>query len=174
VRTIVSRITNKTDVTLGTLLKLSIGAAVIGLGFLAYRASKFALANFDFKIVGYGKPIVSNLSVTIPIVIKFTNPTPIPISLDQVLADIYIKKNGAYVKAAQINQPVNIPAGVSNQNIFPVIDLNSIFGGNILDTINSITSTIQSRILNIRTDVTILYKGIAFPRQSFIQDLPLT
>lgn len=176
IETCVQSCSNRTQnhVELGTIIKLSIGAVIVGLGFLAYRASKFALANFDFKIVGYGKPTISNLRLTVPIVIKFTNPTPIPISLDQVLADIYINKNGQYVKAAQINQPINIPAGTTNQNIFPVIDLNSIFGGNVLDTINSIASVMKTKVVNVRTDVTTIFKGIALPRQTFIQDVPLT
>jgi hypothetical protein len=158
---------------LGAITKLSIGAVIIGLGFLAYRAAKYAMANFDFKIVGYGKPTVSNASVTVPIQIQFSNPTPIPINLDQVIAEIYIKKNNTYVKAATVNQPLSIGPGKTTQNIYPVINLNNIFGGNLLDTINSISAILSSRVVNIRTDVTTIFKGIALPMQSFEQDMPL-
>lgn len=173
-RTIVSTNTIKTDVDLGAITKLSIGAVIIGLGFLAYRAAKYAMANFDFKIVGYGKPTISNASITVPIQIQFTNPTPIPISIDQVIADIYIKKNNTYVKAASVNQPLNIGPGKTTQNIYPVINLSSIFGGNVLDTINSISAILSARVVSIRTDVTTIFKGIALPKQSFTQDIPLT
>jgi len=159
---------------LGTIVKLSITAAVIGLGILAYRAAKYAIANFDFKIVGYGKPTVSNASITIPIQIQFNNPTPIPISIDQLIADIYIKKNNSYVKAATVNQPLTILPGKTPQNIYPVIDINSIFGGNVLDTLTSISSILNTKMVTVRTDVTAVFKGITLPKQSFTQDMPLT
>ncbi len=159
---------------MSTIVKLSIGAAIIGIGILAYRAAKFAIANFDFKIVGYGKPTISNARVTIPIQIQFSNPTPIPITIDQLMADIFIKKNNSYIKAATVNQPLTIVPGKSVQNIYPVVDLNTIFGGNLIDTISSISSILQAKIVNVRTDVTTIFKGIALPKQSFTQDMPLT
>lgn len=162
------------DEHLGTILKLSIGAAIIGIGILVYRAAKYAIANFDFQIVGYGKPTVNNSSITVPIQIQFTNPTPIPINIDQLLADIYIKKNTSYVKAATINQALSIPPGKTTQIIYPVIDINSIFGGSLIDTLTAITQSMQSKMLSVRTDVKVIYKGIPLPTQSFTQDTPLT
>jgi hypothetical protein len=159
---------------LNTIVKVAVGASVIGLVFLAYRYVKNAMANFDVEIAGYGTPKISNLSVTIPLVVKFKNPTPIPINADKVLAEIYIKKNNAFVKAATVNQALTIQPGTSTQNIFPVIDLKSIFGGNVFDTFTSVTSMISSKKIIVKADVTVLYKGIALPTQTLIEELPLT
>lgn len=132
------------------------------------------MANFDVEIAGYGTPKISNLSITVPLVIKFKNPTPIPIYADKVLAEIYVKKNNTFVKAATVNQALTINPGTSTQNVFPVIDIKNLFGGNVFDTFTSITSALNSKNITVKADVTVLYKGIALPTQTLTEELPLT
>lgn len=169
-----SKNTRNPDVDLSTIVKVAVGASVIGLVFLAYRYVKNAMANFDVEITGYGTPKVSNLSVTVPLIVKFKNPTPIPIKADKVLAEVYIQKNNQFVKAATVNQALTIQPGKSTQNIFPVIDLKSIFGGNILNTATSVISMLNSKKILVKADVTVLYKGIALPTQTITEELPLS
>jgi hypothetical protein len=159
---------------LNSLVKLSIAAAAIGLVYMGVDYARKAASRFNFEVVGYGKPTFSGWNLTVPLVIRFTNPTPIPIAADRVLADIYINKAGQWVAAARIDQPVTIASGKTDYTIFPVLNLANIFGGNIFNTVSAIAQGIQSKVLEIRADVTIQYGAISLPTQSFHETLPLS
>ncbi len=152
---------------MNTIVKVGIAATVIGALVWGFKAAQKAVANFKFDIVAYGKPSINGLVITIPLQVRFANPTPLPISLDQLVADIYINKNGTWVRGATVNQPLSIAPGESFQIIAPAVNLGQIFGGNIANTFTAIAAALKTRKLDVRTDVLAVYKGISLPRQSF-------
>lgn len=158
---------------MNTIVKIGIGAGLVGLLFYGAKAAKQALSSFKFDIVSYGRPTLSEMYLTVPLQIRFTNPTPLPISVDRLIADVYIDKNGEFVPGAQINQPVVIPPGVTTDWVLPKVNLQSIFGGNWLNTTAAISSILSRKKIKIRTDVIAIYKGIELPQQSFTSDIPL-
>lgn len=157
--------------TLNTITKLGIGAGLIGLLYLGAKAAKNAIANFSFNITGYRTPKLSGTKLTIPLEVTFTNPTPLPINIDKLVADIYMDKNGSWVKAAQIAQPVAIAPGTSMQVISPVVDLKSILSGNLIDNINALDTLVNTRKVKVRGDVTAVYQGVTLPSQSFTNEI---
>lgn len=131
------------------------------------RAAQKAISNFKFDIVAYGKPSIRGMVITIPLQVRFTNPTPLPIAIDQLVADMYINKNGTWVRGATVNQPITIAAGESYQIISPSVDLATVFGGNLFNTIQTVANVLKSNALDVRTDVIAVYKGVSLPKQSF-------
>lgn len=160
--------------SLNSLLKISIVGGVIALLVWGTKAAQNALAQFAYEIAGYGKPKLSGYQLTIPIQIRFNNPTPLSINADQLIADIYLLKNNAYVIAARVNQPVSVPAGISVQTVSPVVDIKSIFSGNLLDTLKFVQQTVAGKTVGVKVDVTVVYQGVTLPKQTFEQNVPLT
>lgn len=135
---------------------------------------KKKLANFSFEVVGYGKPSLSGNLLTVPLKVRFNNPTPLPINIDNLLANIYLLKNNQFVYAAQVNQPVSMPTGIGETMLYPVIDIKSLFGGDLISTLTFINSTLNTtKKLTVRTDVTTTYKGVPLPSQSFTNTIDL-
>lgn len=155
------------------LVKVGIGAAVIGALMWGWKTAKSAMTDFKFEIVAYGKPKLSGSFLTVPLQIKFTNPTPLPISIDQINANAFINKNGRWVHAANVHQPLTLPSGESFQIISPALNVGSIFGGNIFETLVSVSNALQSKTLDIATEVVITYKGISLPKKSFTNTIQL-
>jgi hypothetical protein len=155
-------------------LKIGIVGGLIALVVWGTKAAKDALAKFTYDIAGFGKPSISNYRISVPIQIRFNNPTPIPINADQLIADIYLLKNNAYVIAARVNQPVSIPAGISVQTIVPVLDLKSIFGGNLFSTLTAIQQFLSSKSVTIKAEVVAVYMGVSLPKQVFEQTVPVS
>lgn len=151
--------------------KILIGAGAVGL--VIWGAAKTAAQGFTFHITGYGPPSISNFILTIPLKVTFHNPTPIPVNVDQFIADIYVLKNNAFVKGARIDQPLNVPGGDSIQTIAAKVDIKSLFGGNLLDTLTAVENILASKTVRVKTDVTIRYGAVTLPVQTFTQDLYL-
>lgn len=153
--------------------RLSTVTKVVGVAALAaivvwgFNAAKKAIADFQFDVTGYGKPTLSGMMLTVPLQVKFTNPTPIPITVEKFIGDVYIDKNNVFVPAARIEQPVAIPPGVSVQWIYPVINIPGIFGGNVAETAIFLSKILATKIIRIRSDISAVYKGISLPSQSF-------
>jgi len=157
---------------LKNLFKVGVIAGIIYLVVLGIDAAKFAAAKFSYSIAGYGKPTISNWILNLPIVVNINNPTPAPINADRVIADLYIQKGGQWVAAARMDQPVTVPPGASQQVINAQGNITNIFGGNILNTFNAFAQAVNNK-LPIRTDVTVIYGGIALPTQSYTETLTL-
>ena len=139
------------------------------------KAAKQALAKFTYEIAGFGKPSISNYQLSLPVQIRFGNPTSLSITADQLIAYIYIIKNNSYVIGARIDQkPVTIAAGTSVQPFVVKVDLKSIFGGNVFNTLDFVQKTIASKSIPIRADVVVVYQGISLPKQTFEQTVPIS
>lgn len=151
--------------------KIIIGAGAVGL--VIWGAAKKAAQGFTFQITGYGPPSLSNFILTVPLKVSFHNPTPIPLNINQFIADIFLLKNNAFVKGARIDQPLSIPGGDSVQTISAKVDIKSLFGGNVLDTLTAVENILVSKVVSVKTDVTIRYGAATLPVQTFTQDLYL-
>ncbi|MGL6121679.1 MAG: hypothetical protein ACRC1W_01320 [Shewanella sp.] len=158
---------------LNTITKLGIAAGVIALVVWGAKAAQKTLSAFQFDIVGYGKPSLLGTMLTVPFQIRYKNPTPLPISVDQLTADIYLNKNGTFVQAARVNQPVTLQPGESTQWLSPTLNLENVFGGNFLNTLAAIQHVLLSKKLTIRTDAIAVFKGVALPSQSFTNTIDL-
>jgi len=155
------------------LVKVGIGAAFIGALVWGWKTAKSAISDFGFEIVAYGKPKFSGSFITVPLQIKVTNPTPLPISLDNVTANVFVNKNGKWVHGATASQALTIPSGESFQIISPSLNIGSIFGGSIWETLVSASNIFQAKSLDLSTDVAITYKGIVLPKKSFTNTIQL-
>lgn len=158
---------------MNTIVKVGIGAGIVWLLFEAAKATKQAFSKFKFEVVSFSKPALQGAYLTVPLQIRFTNPTPLPISIDKLVADVYIDKNGEFVPAVRVNQSVTIQPGVTHEWIAPVADLQSIFGGNFLNTTVAIQQILLSKKIKIRADVTATYQGVELPEQSFTSEIPI-
>jgi LEA14-like dessication related protein len=155
---------------LNTALKIGLFAAI---GLLVWDYAKKALNQFKVDVSGYGKPTLKGYALTVPLQLRFKNPTPVPISVDRFLADVYVWKGNQYVKGAIINQSLTIQPGTSESTIYPQVQLDQLFGGDLIATASLITNIIQTKQINIRVDYSAIVKGIALPTNSFTQALPL-
>ena len=156
-----------------TFTKMGIAAVIIGLVVWGSKVAIKTLSLFQFDIVGYGKPTLAGQLLTIPLQIHYKNPTPIPIHLDRLKAEIYLDKNGTFIQAATVDQPVTLQPGESVQWLTPILNLQNVFGGNFLTTLAALQQILQNKKLTIRTDAIAVYKGVALPQQSFINEIDL-
>lgn len=156
---------------MSSVLKLGIVAALVGLVVWGSQKAKAAVAGFSFDVVGYGFPALKGLQLTVPLQIQFNNPTPFPINIDHLLTDFYVLKGTQYVKAGRVSQAVRIGPGTSEQTIYPTLDLASLFGGPVVDTISALREVLNNRTLQIRADVTATYGYVTVGPKSFTDQL---
>jgi len=146
---------------------LVIGAfgLIIGLGAWAYRTGQKLANDFSFKALGFGKPSISKGYLTVPVLVELNNPTPLAVNLDALLIDLYLQKGNDWVKAATVNQALQAPAGISQQALFPIINLKQIFGGDLLNTLQTLQQSLSNRSVTIKAEITGRYAGITIPKQ---------
>jgi hypothetical protein len=144
---------------------LKFGLFVAGAGVLFYIVNQSA--KVAFSITGYGPWQLngSNWQLTLPVKVQFTNPTPAPVNIDKIEGVVSLLKQNKYEQVGIINpQPVSIAPGTSTLTINTVLDLKKFLEGNILSTV---TSILQTRGLQLRTDLLATYAGYALPKQTF-------
>jgi len=142
-------------------------------GVYAYTYLKKAAATFSVKVVGYGKPTIAGPVITIPFVVALHNPSPVPVNVDWVRADLYMMKGGQWVPAARVDQPLSVASGDSRVTIAASANLSNIFGGNVAYTVTAIAEALSNK-LQIRIDLTARYSGVQVPTQTFTQTLQIT
>lgn len=150
-----------------TLIKLGLIGGTIGLVYLAAQKAKDVIDKFTFSIAGFGIPTLKDFVLTLPIKIKLVNPTPISVTADNVKCEVFILKNGTYVKGAVINQPFTIAPGVNTIEPKVAMQLKNLFSGNVLNTAIFVADLIGTKAVTIRADYTITVKGISAPMQSY-------
>jgi hypothetical protein len=156
----------------GSGIKLLIGGLGIGAIVWAVQRGMKAAQNFNFEIAGYGTPRLSNWVLSLPIKIRFINPTNVSINADSVLVDIYLWKSNTFEFVGNVvKSPLVIAGGTSVIEIIPNIDLRKLFSGNILATAQNILS---SRTVKVRADVSVTYSGITIPKQSITNDIDIS
>lgn len=156
---------------MGTALRIALVATILGGAYWLFNQAKQA---FSLSIVRYGSPHINGASVTLPITIRFNNPTPFPINLDSLHADIFLQKYGQWVRAGVVDQPISIQSGISDGVITPKIDLGVVLGGGIPVLLSMITSALSTKSLSVRADVTARYGSLILPTQSFTSLVALT
>lgn len=146
---------------------------VAGAGALiwAYKYAQEAFADFAYKIVGYGIPSIdANYRLTLPVKIRFNNPTPVTIEVDNVLIDVYLLKQEVFEHVGRVSTPITLEPGTSTKDVAPVINLQSIFGG----LMQTVSNALKTKALTLRTDVTVTYKGFTLPLQSSTDNISLS
>ena len=138
------------------------GLVIVFVSALAYAISRVqkSVDDFSIRVQKIGIPRISKSVVTLPIDLQFDNTTGIPISINDFVADLYVKKNGQWVKGGVIQQPVQLPTGVSVKRIEPSIDLGKIFGSNIFATIDAILNTIDTKSIIIKAEANGTANGV--------------
>lgn len=155
---------------MGTGLKIILGAAAIGAIALLVKG-KQAVDQFTFEIVGYGLPKLSNWILSIPLQLQFQNPLPTSIPVQRFEVNLFMLQGNVWQQIGRIDQPLVIPAGISDKTITPQVDLKSIFQNNFLNTLQSVLATGKTQI---RADIVVTTPGgITLPTQSQILDLNL-
>lgn len=155
---------------MGSFFKAGIFAVAVGLLIWGANQARTAVAQFAYKVVGYGKPSIKAFILQVPIIVRFTNPLPLGTTIDRFIADVFLKRGNQYQWIGKLDQAVTIPTGVSDQVLVPALDLQRLISGNILDVVNQLSST---GTIELRTDVTAIYGGIALPTQSFTNKITL-
>jgi hypothetical protein len=155
---------------LSTGVKVGIGVALLaGLVVWGTRTAKKAITDFTekltFDIIGFLKPTLRNFVLTVPVQIKFNNPSSLAINLDNITVDLYVLKNNTYVKAVRVSQALLIPIGISVKEVYPEINLKSIFGGDITDTIYAFANALTMKFITVKAEVNITYNGVNLPTQ---------
>lgn len=156
---------------MGTALRIALLASIIGGAYWLFNQAKSA---FSYSVVRYGSPSVTGTTITLPITVRFNNPTPIAVNLDSLHADIYIQKLGAWVKAGVIDQPFSIPPGEAEQSILPRIDLGAILSGGVASLLVDISAALRAKSFLVRTDVSVSYAGVQLPTKSLIAQVAVS
>jgi hypothetical protein len=125
-------------------------------------------------VIAFGKPTLRNYALSVPLVLRFNNSTPVPINIDRLYADIYVYRINQFVKGATLDQPVQIAPGTSTQTIFPQVNLDNLFGGDALQTTQFLSHILLKKEITIRVDYRPIFHGVALPLQSFTDTIPLT
>lgn len=159
---------------MNTFTKVGIAGVIIGLVMWGAKAAQKTLSAFQFDVVGYGRPTLTGAMLTVPLQLRFKNPTSLPILIDRLYADVYLLKNNEFVQAARVNDPVNIPPGESNQWAYPVINIQNIFGGDVIATLTAVQQILASKKLTVRTKAIAVYKGITLPEQTFTNQIDIS
>lgn len=155
---------------MGTIVKIGVVSAAIGLVIWLANYARQAAAAFSYSIARYGSPSLNGSRLQVPITIKFNNSTPLPINVDNLHADIYLDKNGTWTKTGVIDQPLSVPPGTSEQTLITMVDTSQLVGS-IASLISLVNSALTSKSISLRTDLTVNYAGVSLPTQSFIKQI---
>lgn len=132
-------------------VKFGLFVAFAGAAFWLVKTFQQSVNDFGIKLNYIGLPKVNGSLVTVPLNLQLENTTNIPITINDFVADLYVKdKNGNWKPGGFVQQPISIPAGVSSIEIRPVLDLKKLFGGNVFDTLNNILANLKTRTLTIK------------------------
>lgn len=140
--------------------------------FIATGGILFWLVNqsqkVNYNIQGYGTPSLDfkTWQLALPVKVKFTNPTPAPIAIDEIQGTVTLFKNNKYEPVGRIiPQPLVIQPGTNTVSIITVLELKKFFeGGNLISNALNIA---QARQLRLRTDLKARYATIELPVQTF-------
>lgn len=154
-----------------TAIRIALAAGIIGSAYWLFSQAKAA---FSYTITSYGSPSVFGTRITLPITVRFNNPTPIPVNIESIHADIFISKNGTWVRAGVIDQTLSIPSGQSDQTIQPTIDPGAILGGGITSILLDISNALRTNSVPVRTDIRVKYAGVELPTKSFTSQVAIS
>lgn len=152
---------------------IGIVAGAAALLVLGYKAAKKAANDFSFEVTGYGRPTLQSTELSVPLKLRAHNPTSLPINIDLLDGDVYLNKAGSWVLAAQIQQPVSLQPGTQEIWVHPRLNLQNVFGGNLIQTLQAIAQLQQTKKLQIRADVGGKYGVLTIPKQSFTETIDL-
>jgi len=149
-----------------------IAAAIGGVVYLVKMAKDEAIAyagKIAFKIKEFGKPTLKNGQLTVPLVVRITNPTLLMAPIKSVGVKLFFLRNGIYhpFASAPATAPFTIKANESTDvNIFPTVDLEKLKTllptglnfNNLLSTVNNLF-TGTNPLIDVKAEVTINIEG---------------
>lgn len=160
---------NLTTVILNGLLKFTLVAAIIGTAMWAIQRAQQEVNSFAVKVKKLGIPRLSGSVVTLPLDVEFNNTTGLTINIPDFVADLYILDNqNQWKKGGFITQNITLQPGKSEKRIEPKVDLRQIFGGKLLDTLDTIFTSITNRSITIKADARGTANGVPIQSISLI------
>jgi hypothetical protein len=115
--------------------KIGLTLGIVGLG--AWLLSKL-FKPVDFKLRDLGVPSLSGSTLTVPLIIDFTNNTQLPVKVDDLSVTINFLMNGGWVYGASLTKnDLSVQPGLTSNTIPLSINLKSIFS-NALDILSTI------------------------------------
>lgn len=151
------------------LLKFTLFAAIAGGVFWAVNRAQQSVKDFSLKLKKIGMPRLSSGIVTLPLDIVFDNTTGLTINIPDFVADLYVlDANNQWKPGGFISQNISLPPGTSEKRLEPKIDLKKIFGGNVLDTLNTVLTSIQNRNITVKADARGTANGVPLTAISLI------
>lgn len=147
---------------LNTIVKYAIATGIIGVGMWAVDRFSKAAKNFTVTFKRLGIPQLSSGILTVPVDLQFNNTTGITITIPDFTADLYILKQGVFTKAGIVQQPMQLAPGISEKRLLPQFNLRQVFGGNLLNTIDAVLTSLQTRSITIKAEARGTANGISF------------
>ena len=149
-----------------------IAAAIGGVVYLVKLGKDSAVAyagKISFKIKEFGKPSIKSGQLTVPLVVRITNPTLLMAPIRSVAVKLFYLRNGIYTPFASAppTAPFTIKSNESTDvSIFPTVDLQKLKAllptgmdfSNILSTVNNLF-TGANPIIDVKAEVTINIEG---------------
>jgi len=130
---------------------------IAGIGFAISKGAK-KLGNVSYSIQGFGIPSFSGTVITVPVIIEFNNPTPVPISIDRLQIVMSYMQASGYAQAGSLDQAnINLPGGKSSNTFYPKMDVKALFS----NVLNTLTTALKNKALKIKADVTITKAGLS-------------
>jgi hypothetical protein len=157
---------------MSTTLKIFGLAAIAGAVIWGIKIARDAFADFAYKISGFGIPQfnTTNFRLSLPIQIRFNNPTPININVDEVIIHEYLVRGTEHIYIGEVvERNIALPPGVSIKEITPHLNIGTLIS-QVKDIIQSVT---RDRRITLYTVVTITYKGITLPQQTTTDTIDL-
>lgn len=152
--------------------KIALIAGAIGLAIYLVKAGKQTITDWAEKITvklhQFGKPVFQSNQLSIPLILRISNPSPLQAPIQSVAVRLFFLRNGMYQPFgyAPPTQPFYLNAqGTTDVAIQPVIDvakLNPFTGStSVSSLINNLNNLITGNnpLIDIKLEFTIMIEG---------------
>lgn len=157
---------------MSTTVKIGLYAAGIGLLFWAITAARKKAQEWatkiTFKIISFGKPELRSGNLSVPLLVRITNLSPLVIPIDNMVISLSVLKNGMYSTVGKTDPSgaFTITQGDKDITLYPRVDVAKLnpfkgvsTGTNLLTTITNVLSN-QNPLLDVKIDADITVQGV--------------
>lgn len=134
---------------------------IIGtLALVGYAISQGAkkLGALNYSIKGFGLPTLAGTEVTLPVIIHFSNPSPVSVTISRIQIMMSYLQGANWIQAGSLDESnFTLQSGDSDVTVYPKLDLKALFS-NIISTL---TTALFNKAIKIKADVTITMAGIS-------------
>jgi len=155
---------------MNTWAKVGIAAAVLGgVAYAIFAGAKSIVEGITYKVTKFGIPQVSGTTITIPITMRLSNASIVPIPVEQIQLDLSYRQNGVYISAGHlVHAGFDLNPGDQEVTLYPTLDVKALLT-NVVDTLKT---ALTRQALSIKTDVLITIKGIT-ATDTLYNDVPV-